>query len=55
MDRDHHEDLKDFQDEVNSTQVAQIKTTVSAGEKVIAEHTQMADTLAKKMGVALSS
>ena len=55
MDEDHHEDLKDFQDEANSTQVAQIKTTVSAGEKVIAQHTQMADDLSKKMGLPIAS
>ena len=55
MDEDHHEDLKDFQDEVSSTQVAAIKTTVTAGEKVIAEHTQMADDLAKKMGLPVAS
>lgn len=52
MDEDHHEDLKDFRDEVNSTTVPQIKTTVIAGEKVIAEHTQMIDDLSKKLGVA---
>ena len=55
MVKDHHEDLKDFQDEVGSTQDPQIKTTVSAGEKVIAEHTQMVDTLAQKMGVQSGS
>ena len=55
MDKDHHEDLKDFQDEVSSTQVASIRTTVSSGEKVIAEHTQMVDSLAQKMGVQTSS
>ncbi len=55
MDKDHHEDLKDFQEEVNSTQVPRIKKTVAAGEKVIAEHTHMADELAQKMGVPQAS
>ena len=54
MDEDHHEDLKDFRDEANSTKVAQIKTTVLGGVKVIAEHTQMADDLSKKMGLPVS-
>lgn len=55
MDKDHHQDQKDFQDEVNSTEVPKIKNTVSAGEKVIAEHTRMADELAQKMGVPVAS
>ncbi|HLI77483.1 MAG TPA: DUF4142 domain-containing protein [Acidobacteriaceae bacterium] len=55
MDEDHHEDLKEFQKEVSSTEVPQIKTTVSAGEKVIAEHTKMADELSQKMGLPLAS
>ena len=55
MDKDHHEDLKDFRDEINSTKSPQIKTTVIAGEKVIAEHTQMADALAQKLGVPVAS
>lgn len=55
MDKDHHEDLKDFHDEANSTQDPHIKLTVAEGEKVIAEHTQMADNLAHKFGVPTSS
>lgn len=54
MDKDHHEDLKDFQDEVSSTQVPALKTAVASGEKVIAEHTEMIDSLAKKMGVPVA-
>lgn len=49
MDKDHHEDLKDFQDEINSTQNVQLKPVVVEGEKVIAEHTKMADDLAHKV------
>ncbi len=55
MDKDHHEDLKDFRDEINSTQIPEIKTTVIEGEKVIAEHTKMADDLAQKMGMPVAS
>ena len=55
MDKDHHEDLKDFRDEINSTKLAEIKATVIEGEKVIAEHTKMADELAQKMGVPVAS
>ena len=55
MDKDHHEDLKDFRDEINATTVPQIKATVIEGEKVIAEHTRMADELAQKLGVPVAS
>ena len=55
MDKDHHEDLKDFRDEANSTKNVQLKTTVLEGEKVIAEHTKMADDLAQKLGMPVVS
>lgn len=55
MDKDHHEDLKDFQDEVSSTEVPALKTAVASGEKVIAAHTEMVDKLADKMGVSKAS
>lgn len=51
MDKDHHNDLKDFQDEVGSTQDAKLKQAVESGEKVIAEHTHMIDQLSRKMGM----
>ncbi len=51
MDKDHHEDLKDFQDEVSSTQDQKLKQAVSSGEKVIAEHTHMIDEISRKMGM----
>lgn len=51
MDKDHHEDLKMFQDEVNSTQDARLKAAVESGEKVIAEHTRMIDGISRKMGM----
>lgn len=55
MVKDHHTDLKDFQDEVNSTQDVHLKPVVVSGEQVIAEHTKMADALAQKMGLPASS
>ena len=55
MDEDHHDDLKDFRSEVGSTQVPALKTAVASGEKVIAEHTHMADALSQKMGLPLAS
>lgn len=55
MSEDHHEDLKEFQDEAGSTQVPALKTAVSSGEKIIAEHTQMADDMAHKLGASTGS
>lgn len=55
MDKDHHEDLKDFRKEINDTQNAQLKPVVIEGEKVIEQHTQMADDLARKFGVPVAS
>lgn len=55
MDKDHHTDLNEFRKEINSTQDAKLKVVVIEGEKVIAEHTQMADDLARKLGVPVSS
>ena len=55
MDEDHHEDLKDFGKEVDSTQVPTLRAAVSSGEKIIAEHTHMADALSRKMGLPLAS
>ena len=51
MDKDHHQDLADFQKEIASTQDAQLKATVEQGEKVIAEHVQMIDGIDRKMGM----
>ena len=51
MDKDHHEDLQQFQNEVSSTQDASLKGVVVAGEKVIVEHTRMIDELSRKMGM----
>ncbi len=55
MVKDHHADLRDFQDEANSTEDANLKVAVAKGEKVIAEHTQMIEGIAQKMGVQTNS
>lgn len=52
MVKDHHEDLKEFQDEANSTTDPKLKVTVASGQKVIAEHTQMIEGIAQKLGVS---
>lgn len=51
MDKDHHEDLSDFQSEFNSTKDMELKTAVHKGEEVIAEHTKMIDGISDKMGL----
>ena len=55
MDKDHHQDLADFQKEIASTKDAQLKATVEQGEKVIVEHVQMIDGIDRKMGMTPAS
>lgn len=50
MDTSHHAALDVFKTELSTTQDAQLKPTVAKGEKVVAEHTMMADKLNKKLG-----
>ncbi len=50
MDTDHHKSLDNFKTEETSTQVRQMKPVVKQGEKVVAQHTEMADKMVKKMG-----
>ncbi len=50
MDTDHHTTLDAFKAEEGSTQNAQLKATVAGGEKVVAQHTKMADRMTAKMG-----
>lgn len=52
MDKDHHLALTAFQTEEQTTQLPDFKQAVAQGEKVVAQHTQMADQLAGKLGVA---
>lgn len=50
MDTSHHATLDAFQSELGSTQDAKLKPTVKKGEKVVAEHTRLADKLSAKLG-----
>ena len=55
MSADHHKSLDSFKTEETSTQDKQLKPTVKQGEKVVAQHTEMADKMVKKMGGASAS
>ena len=50
MDKDHHKTLDAFKAEETSTQDNQLKQIVKKGEKVVAQHTMMADKMVTKMG-----
>lgn len=50
MDTDHHASLDAFKAEESSTQDAKLKPVVKKGEKVVAQHTQMADKMMQTMG-----
>ncbi len=50
MDTDHHKSLDAFKAEESSTQDKQLKPVVKKGEKVVAQHTEMADKMTKAMG-----
>jgi putative membrane protein len=52
MDQDHHKTLDEFKTEETSTQNKQMKPVVKQGEKVVAQHTKMADSMVKGMGGA---
>lgn len=51
MVRDHRMDLREFRHEEATTQDPQMKQTVAAGEKVIAEHLRIITEVAQKNGV----
>lgn len=51
MDKDHHITLTDFQAEIQTTKDPAFKKAVQQGEKVIAQHTKMADHLDRKLGM----
>lgn len=55
MVKDHHKDLREFKAEEASATDPTFKTTVQNGEKVIQQHTDMADSLAKGNGGAPQS
>ena len=50
MDADHHTALDAFKAEESATTDPAMKTTVAKGEKVVAQHTMMADKAVKMMG-----
>ncbi len=50
MDADHHKALDAFKTEESTTQDAQLKPIVKQGEKVVAQHTTMADKMVTAMG-----
>jgi len=52
MVEDHHKDLMEFRTEAKSTGYPAFKDAVEKGEKVVQEHLEMANGLAKKNGVA---
>ena len=50
MQKDHHEDMTKFQNQVSSTKDVSFKKTLVQGEKVVAMHTKMVDGMSGKMG-----
>jgi len=53
MVKDHHKDLREFRTEAQTASDASLKAAVDKGAKVIYEHTQMVDKLAKDKGVSM--
>ena len=53
MYKDHQKDLKDYKDEVNSTQDPNVKQLAQQGSKVIAQHLQLIEQVAKNHNVTL--
>jgi putative membrane protein len=55
MDKDHHMALDAFKNEKSTTTDSKFKMAVSNGEKVVAEHTKMADKMSGKSGMTSMS
>ena len=55
MVKDHKQDLSEFQTEASSGQDQTVKDAATQGSKVIAEHLQMAQQLAKDHNVAMAT
>jgi putative membrane protein len=53
MVKDHHKDLREFRSESQSASDPTLKVAVDKGVKVIYEHTQMVDKLAKDKGITM--
>ncbi len=54
MSTDHHKSLDAFKAEASTTKDMQLKPIVLKGEKVVAQHTAMADKMQAKMGSPVS-
>jgi putative membrane protein len=54
MVKDHKQDLSDFQMEASSGQDQTVKDAASQGSKVIAQHLQLAQQMAKNQNVAMN-
>jgi adenylosuccinate lyase len=52
MVEDHHKDLEQFIAEEKSTGYPEFKAAVGKGEKVVKGHLEMANDMAKKLGLA---
>jgi putative membrane protein len=55
MAKDHHKDLKDFQEEAASAGDPALKEAVESAHKIIARHARMADRMAAVSGAAMSA
>ena len=53
MVKDHHEDLREFRKEAESTTDPSLKAAVDKGEAVILQHTRMVSSLARAKGVPM--
>lgn len=53
MVKDHHQDLRDFRKEAESTSDASLREAVDTGEKMIHEHMRVVDAMARSRGVGL--
>lgn len=53
MYKDHQKDLKDYQDEAKSTQDPNVKQLAQQGSKVIAQHLQLIEQVAKNHNITL--
>lgn len=51
MDKDHHADMREFRAEATTVQDPTLKAAVDKGYKVVREHTQMVDKMAKDKGL----
>ncbi|WP_263385671.1 DUF4142 domain-containing protein [Granulicella arctica] len=55
MDQDHHKTLGLFQNEESTTSNQDLKAAVQQGEQVVKQHTDMADQMAQKMSIPVTT